>query len=453
MKRNNIGSQTTTGDKHPLRGIRRVLAEPRKYVRAWYFATLLLGVVTLGITPVLLPVLVNQQSHSLSLVAYVMGVYNVGLLTSPFWGMWAEKSKQYRNIFVSGFLLVVVSVAVFPILHTHIGWLLAAFVMGAGSSASTSLSSLLIVDFEKSDEWEPRLGMLQSFTGAGQVVGLLLAGFFTGKSSWEGLWAAAAILLPALFFAHIGLPKASFSSSNSYKSLFAHLRLDLKELAAFPRTNFLSDVSFHFHRINLNGLKNLSSISGTLFGRFLLSWFLMLLGVAGFFTYFPLMLSKSFGLTTQYSSVIYAIMASIGIVLFILASKWSVRFGAGKVYRIALFVRLGGFVLLLLPFLMQGLDRLYTGTIGFSVIVLAWPVLSVTGTNLAARLAPFSEGEAIGLFNAANASATVLGAFASGPLISRFGYSSIAIFALVCIALSILIGWGLKTQHLPSAKT
>lgn len=428
----------------PLRVLQQVLAEPRRYTRPWYLAYLLLGIVTAGMVPVLLPLMMMAVSHELSAVAYVMGVYDLGLLTSILWGLLAERRHWYRSLFFGGFLLAAVAVAVFPLMRALTGWMAAAFVLGAGSSGAATVASLLIVDFEPSREWEPRIGLLQSFNGIGQVVGLLLAGIFSRSSFSTGLWVAALLLVPALVFARLGLPAATRRRHVRAAGEHPHHLLDVRALALFPHVNLPSGVGFHFHLLSLHGLRGLPRALGTPFGRFLLSWFMLALGVAAFFTYFPVMLADSYGMSSHYSSLIYAVMAAVGIALFILAGRWSAHLGSQRVYQFGLWVRLIGFALLLLPLVVPLRQRFAFAAAGFALIVIAWPVLSVAGTDLAARLAPFSEGAAMGLFNSALSFATVIGAFASGPLVARFGYGAVAEMALVGIGLSLLLGLGLS---------
>ncbi len=83
----------------------RILTTPRRYIRPWYLAYLLLGMVTAGLLPVLLPLTLEARSHRLSTVAYVLGAYNFGLLTSPLWGLLAERTRTYRNFFLGSLLL------------------------------------------------------------------------------------------------------------------------------------------------------------------------------------------------------------------------------------------------------------------------------------------------------------------------------------------------------------
>ncbi|TAL85829.1 MAG: MFS transporter [Candidimonas sp.] len=427
----------------PLRILRQVVAEPKRYTRPWYFAYLLLGIVTAGLVPVLLPLMMTEVSHQASGVAFVMGVYDLGLMTSLFWGVLAERRKAYRSQFFLGFLLCGIATAVFPFMHSMAGWMLAAFVLGAGSSGAATVASLLIVDFEPAAEWEPRIGLLQSFNGVGQVVGLLLAGAFSHGLFSAGLWIAAVLLVPALVLSRDGLPAATRRSGTGTHHL--HRWLDMHALAVFPRVNLPAGIGLHFHAFNAKGLRRLPDAVKTPFGRFLFSWFMLALGVAAFFTYFPVMLEHSYGVNSHLSSVTYALVAAAGISLFILGGHWSTRFGALRVYQIGLWIRLAGFILLAIPLLVPVEQRFTMGLIGFSLVVIGWPLLSVAGTNLAAQLAPpASEGEAMGLFNLALSSATVIGAFASGPLLAAFGYKYIAISGVVGIVIASALGFGLK---------
>jgi predicted MFS family arabinose efflux permease len=109
-------------------------------------------------------------------------------------------------------------------------------------------------------------------------------------------------------------------------------------------------------------------------------------------------------------------------------------------------VRIFGFGLLLVPFLLSMENRSLFGAVGFSLIVIAWPLLSVSGTDLAARLTPFSEGAAVGLLNAAFALATAVGIVFSGPLVANWGYKTIPATALAGLAASLWLGFEKWTQ-------
>ncbi len=436
-----------------LHTLRRALAEPGRYVRMWYVAYLLLGVVTAGMVPVLLPLMMVSVSGRLATVAYVMGAYNLGLLSSPLWGTLAEHRKLYRTLFFAGFVIVGAATGLMPMLEGVALWMPVAFAIGVGSAGVATVASLFIVDFAPAAEWEPSIGYLQSFNGVGQVVGLLLAGVFAGGHFTIGLWIAALLVVPALVVGQIGLPGAPKARERDERRHQIHAHLDVRALAAFPRLHFPSGVGFHFHALNVRGLRQLPRAVGTPFGRFLLSWFMLALGVAAFFAYFPVMLAKVYGIGANLSSIIYAIAAGVGIALFILASRWAERYGSGRVYQLGLWLRLGGFILLVVPFAVPMKRAFTVGAVGFVMIVIAWPVLSVAGTGLAARLAPFSEGAAMGLFNAALASATVVGTLAAGALLHSFGFVAVPIMAVAGIALSIVLGLRLPAPRQDPAAT
>jgi MFS family permease len=422
-----------------LRLALRTITAPRRYVRPWYFAYLLLGAVTSGLLTVLLPLTVEAVSHRLSTVAYVMGAYNFGLLTSPLWGIVAERLKAYRHLFLGSFLLTALGIAAIPLLNGLAGWMASAFAIGAGAGGAATLATLFIVDFTARPEWEPRIGWLQSFNASGQAVGLMLAAVFSSGHFTAGLWVSGAILLPAMVVGGIDLPLSKTARQPTASGQHPHRHLDLRALAIFPRLNLPSGVGFHFHHLNLPGLRQLPQAVGTPFGRFLLSWFILAFAVAAFFSYFPLMLAESYDIAAHASAMIYAVAAAVGIGLYILTSHLAGRYGAGRVYSAGLLLRIAGFGLLLVPFLAPITNHTLLGVLGFVLIVVSWPVLSVSGTDLAARLTPFSEGAAVGLLNAALALATAIGTIIIGPLVHQWGYGTIPVMALLGLVISLLL--------------
>jgi PUCC protein len=60
-----------------------------------------------------------------------------------------------------------------------------------------------------------------------------------------------------------------------------------------------------------------------------------------------------------------------------------------------------------------------------------WPLLGVASSDLAADLAPFGEGTAMGLFNAAAAIASALGAVVGGAVADMFGFASVIVLGAV----------------------
>ena len=423
----------------------RIITAPRRYIRPWYLAYLLLGIVTAGLLPVLLPLTVEARSHRLSTVAYVMGAYNFGLLASPLWGMLAERLKAYRELFLGSFLITAAGVLGLLLLKELPSWLVSAFALGAGSGGAATLGTLFIVDFTDRAEREARIGWLQSFNASGQVVGLMLAAVFSDADNTVALWLCVAMLLLAMSVGGVGLPLSKWARPAGTADQPPHLHLDVRALAIFPKLS-PSELGLHVHHLILPGLRALPQAVGTPFGRFLLSWFVLALAVAAFFSFFPLMLSESYAIPAHMTAIIYAVASAVGIALYVLASRLTERYGPGGVYCSGLGIRIVGFGLLLVPFLLSMETRSLFGAAGFALIVIAWPLLSVSGTDLAVRLTPFSEGAAVGLLNAALALATAVGIVFSGPLVANWGYKTIPATALAGLAASLWLGFEKWTQ-------
>lgn len=453
MPHSSIPSEIPRAKRYePLHLLRQALAASGRYVSPWYLAYLLLGMVTAGMVPVLLPLMMEAVSHHLAVVGYVMGGYNLGLLTSPLWGMLAERRRLYRAIFFGGFLAGGLGIAAMPEISGITAWFPVAFAIGVGAAAATTVASLFIVDFAPQAEWEPRIGWLQSFNGAGQVVGLFIAGAFSNSLFAQGLWMAALLMVSGLLVGGVGLPVARRHSVVHFPSSpHRLLHIDVRGLAAFPRANLLGGgILRHSHYLSFAAVRALPGLAGSAFGRFLLSWFSLSLGVAAFFAFFPLMMRQSYGVDPSFTSIVYAAGAGVGVVLFVLSSRWSLRYGAGRVYLGGLLLRVLGFGLLFVLFFLPVEDKGIVGSVGFVLIVLAWPVLSVSGTELAARLTPMSQGTAMGLFNASGAFATVIGVFAGSPLVHHLGYGVIPFVALLGLAAAGLLALTLRHPETPA---
>jgi MFS family permease len=426
------------------------LRGPKQWVSSWFAAYALLGAVSSGLIPILLPLMMVQLlPHELAAVGYVMGAFNLGALTSPMWGNLADEKKAYRLVFCGGLLLELGAMVAFPQAANLGVWLILALLMGAGSAAVSTCATLLIVDFYPHEQWTSRIGWLQTFNGAGQVTGLLLAGAFVAIGYRFGLWMGAGLLAVGIVVGLIFLPRSGAAQGTESQSAGNAIGLDFNALARFARVELVGGgLLKHFHVLNIAGLKNIPKLLPTRFGRFLLSWFSVFLGVAGFFAYFPIFLKQSFGVLPATTSLTYAVAAGVGIALYNLSGVWAQKFGAQKIYFFGRILRFAGFVLLLIPMLLHRLPGSnFIALLGFAVVVVAWPILSVTGTELTSELSPISQGAAQGLNNAANGVGTVAGTYLAGWFVHVVGYQSIPIMALVGLALSVLVD---TSFHSPS---
>ncbi len=394
-----------------------------KWSAPWYGAYAILGAVTAALIPVLLPLMIMSISGNIAYVGWVMGCYNLGLLSSPLWGSLADKKHVHRSIFFGGFTALIIGMTLLPLCRSFFDFIIIALIIGAGTAAVATVATLFVVEFNPQPEWSPRIGWLQSFNGTGQTLGLFFAAFFSGNNLFNtGMWFGAALLIPAVLIGHLGLP---VKKAEGHKEKIIHI-IDIRRIAKFGKSEFLGGgLLRHSHHLNLAALKSVGKLISTDFGYFIFSWSIESFAVAAFFANFPIVMKSAYMVEPGLTSLIYAIAGAIGIVLFTGTTRLSSRFGVKKVFRYGIIVRLTGFLLLLIMIYVRTSISPLIASAGFILIVLAWPIISVTSTTLTAELTPISEGEAMGLYNASGAVATVVGTFLGGPLVNIIGYSAI----------------------------
>jgi len=416
---------------------RDFISSIRKWTSPWYAAYAILGLVSAAIIPVLLPLMVTASSHNLSYVAWVMGIYNLGLLTSPLWGNLTDKKHKHRLLFFGGFVLLLAGLIILPFAKKLLSWLIISFLLGSGTAAVATVSTLFVVEFNPQNEWSSRIGWLQSFNGAGQTIGLVIAAIFSSSGLFNyGIWIGAVLLLPAIILGHLGLPVKK--SQTGIQHLIKDL--DFRKLAKFGKIELIGGgLLRHSHHLNISALRNIKKLLSTSFGLFILSWFVASFGVAAFFAYFPLAMKTAYLVPPGLTSLIYAVAGGIGIALYTGTTKLSENYGVSKVYKWGTFLRLFGFLFLLLLIFLKISLMPVIASLAFALIILSWPILSVTGTTITAELTPVSEGEAMGLYNASGAVATVLGTFLGGPLVGIIGFSAIPILGVAGLGISFIL--------------
>ncbi|MBV8523572.1 MAG: MFS transporter [Acetobacteraceae bacterium] len=406
---------------------------PRQYLAPWYLAYLILSLITSGMLPFLLPLMVASTTRDLGHIAYVIGAYNAGLLPAPLLGLLAERYQLFRPVFFGGFGALSLGLGAATGSSALGSWVPLAVVCGFGAGAVATVAPLFVFHFAPKSEWNPRIGWLQSFSGAGQLAGLLIAGLIARGPLAYGLWLAAALSALAIVVGHLGLPSDGRPHGMRLPSL-AWSQL----MGGFHSGPPVGGILHHSHHLQREALTRLPRALSGEFGRFLSAWAAINFGVAPFFAYYPLIMKSSYGILPATTSLLYALAAGLGIGLFALAGRVSQRHGNRLVFRFGLAVRIAGFAVLAALTLASFSNAPALAVLGFLFVVLAWPILSVSGTGLAASLSPIGEGPAMGLLAASSAMATLLGTVLAGPLVQAFGYgvvSPIAVVGLLSAAL------------------
>jgi predicted MFS family arabinose efflux permease len=280
------------------------------------------------------------------------------------------------------------------------------------------MANSFIVEARPQQEWEQRMGWLQTFYGAGQVAGLLLTGLLLQAGVRTGLLVAAGLSATAAFLVLV-LNRPSFPlppSETTPTSLPPHSEW------THGFTEFLA------HGTLWQVLRPVWPAARSPFGLFLASWLISFVGTAAFFSLYPVLMQQVFATAPGVSCTIYAVAAGLGLILYPWAGQACERYSTTRVLTIGMSVRLVAFLGLLVLGLTQLSARSWLALVIFTFVVLAWSLLTVSGTALTARLSASSKttkGEAMGLFTAASGVAGVIGATLGGWVAGHWGYAAV----------------------------
>ncbi|HEY1857605.1 MFS transporter [Acidocella sp.] len=394
-----------------------------RWIEPWYVAYAILGALASGLAVILIPLVVTGGGGGSTVIGTAIAAQNVGALTAPFWGGVADKSKAYRRIFFGGFLLIGLGFLAFTLLHGAGAWFAGAFLIGLGTAASNTVASLFVVEFTPPAEWGVRISWLQTFNAGGSVIGMFLAGWLAPHA---GTLIAALLVLPALFVGGRGLPVPMEERlprfGGMHRDTLARLVKRVEPMTA--------SVITRIHHPRLRDFALLGPAMRSAFGMFLAGWFCFSLAVSAFSSLYPVLMLHSFGMAVSRSSTLIAIVTALSIPLYNLAGRMVSRFGPAAM----LGVGIGARAVALLGLGVVALTHLASVSVVPAVILFTlfqgiWPLLSVAANDLAAVSAPFGEGAAMGLFNAAAAIASAVGAILGGVVADQLGFGAVSVFA------------------------
>ncbi len=403
------------------------------WIEPWFLAYACLGVVQGGMLPLLLPLSAGGSTHA----GAIVGVMNLAGITAPFWGHLADRRGLHRQVLLAGMLAALVALLLMP---TPLGLplkTLCAAVLGVGFAASNTVANMFIVEVRPREEWDARIGALQALSGLGQVVGLLLAGVIGGRYALAyGVAAtlvAASVPMAWLTLRGVQIPVLRAEAA-------AHPPLGGEAWAGSPQRMF--------HISTWHGLRTLLRELELPFARLMIVWFVAFVAIGAVLTMLPLALIRVFGVTTGLPATTYAFAAAVSLAMYPLAARISKLRGARPVLQAGFAARAMAMAVLAVAFL-STTGGVPLALAGFVVLVLAWPLLGVSGTALAAQLAPGEKGEALGLFNASSSLAGAIGAFVGGWAMEMVGYGTVCAAGAVVVGLAVLCSGG-ENKHAAS---
>jgi DHA1 family tetracycline resistance protein-like MFS transporter len=399
-----------------------------QWIEPWYLAYGLLGVTAAGIVPILLPLTVNRGSNAAS-IGLVMAALNLGGMTAPLWGSLSDRFRLHRLLLTLGLLGTAAGLFVFPFVTSLLPWLALAFLQGVGIASASTVANLFVVEAHPKEEWDERIGWLQTLYGIGQVVGLAIASVLSQTQLTTGLVVAAGL---TALGAGVGWLTARVAPNpRTPKPALVRAVRHSESVVGSPQRAF--------HHLGKAALRQSTQVVRSPFGRFLFIWLVTFAGSAAVFSLYPVLMQQVFGVTPAFSSTAFAISAGLGLALYSPAGRGVDRWGAKRVLVAGLSIRLLAFAGLLTVGLLGAAGQNWLALVAFAFVVMSWSLLSVSGTVLTARLSSVGEGEGMGLFNAVTALAGVAGSALGGALAGRWGYLAVPALASGSIALGALL--------------
>jgi hypothetical protein len=296
--------------------------------------------------------------------------------------------------------------------------------------AASTVGSMFIVENAPKIEWDRRIGTLQSWLGAGQVVGLMLAGTLASSHQLVAFEASA---LALLFGAAIGWRYAPAPGK----------RVARAEIRPKPAVGGDAAAVHHqSHHLSLSGLRAVVRLPAGGLAKFLGVWLLALAATSAVSTMLPVAMTHEYQTTALLPSAAYAVGMAASLPFYGPSGRWE---AATSSYHVML-AGFGGRMVLLAGMAAFGfLHRdwaVWAILAGFVLTQVIWPLLAVGSTTLAVTLNPAHRGAGLGLLNASTAAAGTIGGVLGGLITEEAGYASLCAVACVAVSLAALMGAG-----------
>jgi MFS family permease len=396
------------------------------WIEPWFLAYGCLGVVQGGMLPLLLPLSAGGSTHA----GTIVGVMNLAGLTAPFWGHLADRRRLHRQVLLAGMLAALAALLLMPIQLGLPLKIMVAAVLGVGFAAANTVANMFIVEVRPPDEWDNRIGALQAISGLGQVIGLLLAGLIGGRFALA-FGVAAALVAASVPMAWLTLRGIHVPMRRGAAT--AHPPLGGEGWAGSPQRMF--------HIPTWQGLWTLLQELQMPFARLMVVWLVAFIAISAVMTMFPLALIRVFGVSTGLPATTFAFAAGASLLTYPAVVLISKQNGPRPVLRLGFAVRTVAIAALGVAFL-SGPAGVPLALAGFVALVMAWPLLGVSGTALVAQLAPGEKGEALGVFNASSSLASAVGAFLGGCAMDMVGFGTVCLVGAAIVGLALLCSGG-----------
>jgi MFS family permease len=390
----------------------------------WLVSYGLLGLTQNGLAPILMPlVAAGGGAAGLTYSAFSL----LGLF-APVLGSWADRTGRHRDLLIWGSVGAGALLLPFGAVSEPLRIVLAAGA-GLGVTATTTAGNVLAIQGFPEAEWDARLALLQRYSSAGQVIGLLVAGLLAQGYPSIGFVFAGAVLLVAGALAFVSAPGRERRDPGAKPP---------------PRPMMGGDAGVsgphhHGHHISWQQLGAYLSVINRRLRRFLIVWLIAYPAMNGFATLFPVAMTHEFGMAPILPSSAYAVGVAASLLLYTPAGVATHRLGGARMLMLGFGARLALLGVLAAAGLLHFGWVGWLVLVGFALIQFVWPLLAVGANSLSVRLAPTARGESVGLFNAATSLAAAVGSALAGVVFGAGGFAALAATAFVFVALALVL--------------
>jgi MFS family permease len=390
----------------------------------WLVSYGLLGLTQNGLAPILMPlVAAGGGAAGLTYAAFSL----LGLF-APVLGSWADRTGRHRDLLIWGSVGAGALLLPFGAVSEPLRIVLAAGA-GLGVTATTTAGNVLAIQGFPEAEWDARLALLQRYSSAGQVIGLLVAGLLAQGYPSIGFVFAGAVLLVAGALAFASAPARERRDPGAKPP---------------PRPMMGGDAGVsgphhHGHHLSWQQLGAFLSVINRRLRRFLIVWLIAYPAMNGFATLFPVAMTHEFGMAPILPSSAYAVGVAASLLLYTPAGVATHRLGGARMLMLGFGARLALLGVLAAAGLLHFGWVGWLVLVGFALIQFVWPLLAVGANSLSVRLAPTARGESVGLFNAATSLAAAVGSALAGVVFGAGGFAALAATAFVFVALALVL--------------